>query len=59
MTNNITKHLGGCHCRAVRYPDAIGARCFCSRCGIHCFGRGHLAEMGGDFASVNLDTIDG
>ena len=33
-------------------------RSFCKRCGIHCFGAGHLAELGGDFVSVNLNTLD-
>jgi hypothetical protein len=34
-------------------------RCFCSRCGIQCFGRGHLKELGGDYVSVNLNTVEG
>src|SRR3954470_5227010 len=25
----------------------ISQRFFCKHCGIHCFGRGHLAEIGG------------
>ncbi|EYF07280.1 GFA family protein [Chondromyces apiculatus] len=33
-------------------------RYFCKQCGIHCFGRGHLEEMGGDYASVNMNTLD-
>jgi hypothetical protein len=37
----------------------ISKRFFCKHCGIHCFGRGHLAEVGGDFVSVNLNCIDG
>ena len=36
----------------------ISTRHFCKRCGIHCFGSGHLAELGGDFVSVNLNTLD-
>jgi hypothetical protein len=36
----------------------ISTRFFCKRCGIHCFGRGHLAEVGGDYVSVNLNTLD-
>jgi hypothetical protein len=36
----------------------ISIRSFCKHCGIHCFGAGHLAELGGDFVSVNLNTLD-
>jgi hypothetical protein len=35
-----------------------GKRFFCKQCGIHVFGRGHLKELGGDYASVNLNAID-
>jgi hypothetical protein len=99
------KHLGGCHCGAVRFEAELdeskgGSRCncsicmkiaqvgvilkpsafkllseessvaqyrwgpqisirhFCKVCGIHCFGRGHLAELGGEFVSVNLNCLD-
>ncbi|HMJ52249.1 MAG TPA: GFA family protein [Polyangiaceae bacterium] len=33
-------------------------RYFCKRCGVHCFGRGHLEQLGGDYVSVNLNCID-
>lgn len=33
-------------------------RFFCKHCGVHCFGKGHLEEVGGDFVSVNLNTLD-
>jgi hypothetical protein len=36
----------------------ISTRHFCKHCGVHCFGLGHLAEVGGDFASVNLNCVD-
>jgi len=26
---------------------------------VTCFGRGHLAELGGDFVSINLNCLDG
>jgi hypothetical protein len=99
------KHIGACHCRAVRFEVVIdlstgGSRCncsictkigsttgivkpsaftllageeslgqyewgakisrrfFCAKCGVHCFGRGHLAEIGGDYVSVNLNTLE-
>jgi len=25
---------------------------------VHCFGRGYLAEVGGDFVSVNYNCLD-
>ena len=40
-----------------RFPE-IGQRYFCARCHVLCFSRGHLAELGGDFVSVNLNTLD-
>jgi hypothetical protein len=36
----------------------ISTRFFCKHCGIHCFARGHLAELGGDYVSVNLNCLD-
>src|SRR5262245_26238317 len=40
-----------------RFPE-IANRFFCARCHVHCFGKGHLAEVGGDFVSINLNTLD-
>ena len=40
-----------------RAPE-IANRFFCARCHVFCFGKGHLAELGGDFVSVNLNTLD-
>lgn len=36
----------------------VSTRSFCKHCGVHLFGSGHLAELGGDFVSVNLNTLD-
>jgi len=36
----------------------VSTRHFCRHCGIHCFGAGHLAEIGGDFVSANLNCLD-
>jgi hypothetical protein len=36
----------------------ISTRHFCKHCGIHCYGAGHLEQIGGDFVSVNLNCLD-
>jgi hypothetical protein len=36
----------------------ISRRYFCSQCGVYVFARGHLAEVGGDFVSVNANCLD-
>jgi hypothetical protein len=36
----------------------IGHRRFCKTCGIHVFAPGHLAELGGDFVSINFLCLD-
>jgi hypothetical protein len=41
----------------TRHPTA-GVRFFCARCHIYCYGSGHLAELGGDYVSVNLNCIE-
>ena len=43
---------------AYEWGPKISRRMFCKRCGVHCFGRGHLAEVGGDYVSVNLNCLD-
>jgi hypothetical protein len=46
------------HLTAYVWGGKISTRFFCKRCGVHCFGKGHLAELGGDYVSVNLNTLD-
>ena len=40
------------------YGNEVGTRFFCPRCGVHCFSRGHLVELGGDFVSVAINCLD-
>jgi hypothetical protein len=36
----------------------ISKRFFCKACGVHCFARGHLEQLGGYYVSVNLNCVD-
>ncbi|MGZ3423915.1 MAG: GFA family protein [Polyangiales bacterium] len=40
------------------WGSKIGRFHFCKNCGINVFGRGHLAELGGDYVSVNVNCLD-
>lgn len=42
----------------IAYPNSVGARYFCKTCGVYTHGDGVLAEVGGDFVSVNVNTLD-
>ncbi|MCA9606126.1 MAG: GFA family protein [Myxococcales bacterium] len=43
--------------RYAPHPE-IGYYAFCGRCGVHVYGAGHLAEVGGDFVSINIDVLE-
>lgn len=43
---------------SYEWGHKVARRYFCKTCGVHCFGRGHLEVLGGDFVSVNLNTLD-
>ena len=36
----------------------VATRYFCKTCGVHCFGKGNLPQLGGEFVSVNFNTLD-
>ena len=45
--------------RAYEWGAKTSKRFFCVHCGVHCFGRGFLEEIGGHYVAVNLNCIDG
>lgn len=56
---NFTLVDGESSLTSYRWGAGISTRYFCKACGVHCFGKGHLAEVGGDFVSINASTLDG
>lgn len=38
--------------------NGVGKRFFCKTCGVYCYGTGHLEMLGGDFVSINVNTLD-
>jgi hypothetical protein len=57
-TGRAAARQGEADLSAYAWGGKISTRYFCKHCGIHCFARGHLAEVGGDYVSVNLNTLD-
>jgi hypothetical protein len=49
---------GEAHLGSYAWGSKTATRYFCKHCGIHAFGRGHLAELGGDYVSVNVNALD-
>lgn len=56
--NAFTLRAGESNLGRYEWGAKISTRFFCKTCGIHCFGRGHLAQLGGDYVSVNLNCLD-
>jgi hypothetical protein len=36
----------------------ISQRRFCKHCGVYCFAFGHLDVLGGDYVSINLNSLE-
>jgi hypothetical protein len=41
-----------------QFATKSGHHLFCRHCGVRSFGRGHVAEIGGEYVSVQLCTLD-
>jgi hypothetical protein len=42
-----------------RFGTKQGSHLFCRHCGVRTFERGHLEEIGGDYVSIKLASLDG
>ncbi len=54
----LTVLAGEDQLNSYAWGGKVGTRYFCRTCGVQCFGKGHLAEMGGDYASIPLNVLD-
>ena len=43
---------------AYQWGGKIATRYFCKVCGVFVYAQGFLAEVGGDFVSINLNCVD-
>ena len=54
----LTVRSGADAVRTYEWGGRISKRFFCGNCGVHCYALGHLEQLGGDYASVNVNCID-
>jgi hypothetical protein len=47
------------HLSSYEWASRTSTRYFCKHCGIHCYARGNLVELGGAYVSVNYNCLDG
>ena len=47
------------HLSSYEWASRTSTRYLCKHCGVHCFARGSLPELGGAYVSVNYNCLDG
>ncbi|HEY3500358.1 MAG TPA: GFA family protein [Polyangiaceae bacterium] len=50
---------GAAQLGAYAWGARISTRYFCKECGVHCYGKGFLEAVGGDYVAVNLNCVEG
>jgi hypothetical protein len=56
--DDLTVQQGDGDLSFYEWGGRTAKRYFCKHCGVHCFGRGFLEQLGGHYISVNLNTLD-
>jgi hypothetical protein len=56
--NAFTLLAGDDSLSTYEWGPKLSRRFFCKHCGIHCFGRGHLEEVGGDYVQFNVNCLE-
>ena len=41
-----------------QFATMSGHHRFCTTCGLHAYGHGHIEEIGGDYVSINVACLD-
>jgi hypothetical protein len=54
----FTLSAGESELSSYEWGGKTAQRYFCKHCGVHCFARGFLEQVGGDYVAINLNTLD-
>jgi hypothetical protein len=49
---------GDANLATYEWGGRTAQRYFCKTCGVHVFARGYLEQLGGDYASINVNCLD-